>query len=413
MARFDSVGFPLPSDEEWRFTPIGPIAETPFGAPPQWSGSELPAGAAFDRLDAFRLTFVNGRYCGALSDVAGLPLGVAACDLQSALSRRPDLVESMFGLHASAHALTDLNAALAVDAAVLHIPAGLRIEKPIHVVYLSSPSDTPFASFPRLLVNVGAGGDATLIESYLTIGGAVYWTNTVAEVRIEPNGSLDHYRLQQEAETAYHTGSTHVMVARDGRYTSHAVQLGGAISRHDLAVTLEGPGGACTLNGLYVGRGRQLMDNHTVIDHAAPQCESHELYKGVLNDRAHGVFNGKVFVRQDAQKTDAKQSNQALLLSDAAHVDTKPQLEIFADDVRCTHGATVGHIDAGSLFYLRSRGIPSAYAWKMLIHAFASDIIDRMNIPALRASMEEALLEALPMSAPEASASAVAQEARA
>jgi Fe-S cluster assembly protein SufD len=395
LARFEELGFPVPSDEEWRFTPIGPIAETPFETPP--AAAEAGTDRVFADAGFARLVFIDGVFSRDRSELRGLPRNVEICSLKDAIVRHPELVEPWLGhVAAGGSGFSALNGALMADGGFVSVPAGEVVETPVLFEFISTSHERPVVVSPRLLVLLGESSSLTLIETYRSPNGAANLTNSVAEIAVGANASLEHYRLQQESASGYHVGRTAVILERDSRYSSHSVAIGGAIARHDLGAVLRGENGLCTMNGLYIGRDRQLLDNHTVIDHAVAHCESHELYKGILNDRAHGVFNGKVYVRPDAQKTDAKQTNQVLLLSDGARIDTKPQLEIFADDVRCTHGATVGQLDADGLFYLRSRGIALDDARNVLIHAFASDIIDRMALAAVRTHLENALLESLP-----------------
>jgi len=399
LAEFECQGFPLPSDEEWRFTPIGPIAETLFAAPSRDAtiAPDHPAIQRLRDLQGVRLVLVNGEYRPELSRTVEMPPSVQVLRLRQAMEEYPELVKLYLGrLAIGAPSLTALNFALMQDGLFLRLRAGTVLSDPVHILHLSVPAETPQVVSPRHLVVLEPSASATVLESYLPAYEGEYWTNVVTEVALHDNASLQHYRLQHESAASYHTGRTAVHVGRDARYISHSVQIGAAIGRHDFGVVLKGEGGYCTLNGLYVGKDRQLIDNHTTIDHTAPHCESHETYKGILDDRSHGVFNGKVYVRQDAQKTDAKQSNHALLLSDAARIDTKPQLEIFADDVRCTHGATVGQLDADALFYLRTRGIALEDARSILVHAFASEIVERMELEPVRAELEAVLLRSLP-----------------
>ncbi len=397
MSRFADMGLPDTTDEEWRFTPIGPIADTEYDLPTIGASVIPEAPVLFADAEYARLVFVDGILSTDLSSLRGLPREVEICSLTEAAARHPGLVETWLGsVSTGGPSFTSLNGALFADGAFIHVPAGVVVETPVHLAFVTTRHDRPVMTCPRALVLVGESGSVSLIETYQGVGGSHQVTNSVVEAVVGRNAELDHHRLQLEPNDTYHIGRTAVRLDRDGRYTSHAASIGAALARHDLGATLTGENGLCTLNGLYVGNGAQIHDSHTVIDHAAAHCESHELYKGILNDRSRGVFNGKVFVRQDAQKTDAKQTNQALLLSDGARIDTKPQLEIFADDVRCTHGATVGQLDADSLFYLRSRGIAAEDARNVLIHAFASDIIDRMPLPAVRQHLEGLLLASLP-----------------
>jgi len=398
MERFAEIGFPLPKDEEWRFTPIGPIAETDFSLP----ASGKPAVEAnpapwLDGVSDNRITLVNGQALPDHAALDALPVGVVVCSLREALDREGDHVEALLGrLAKDGTSISSLNTAFMEDVLYIRVPAGLDVSMPVVLEHVADGSgEEPTMACPRVLVDLGARASLTLVEAYTGSAG-MWWMNGVTEIAVGPSASLEHYRLQAEPLSAYHTGRTAVRVATDGRYTSHVVHTGGSIARHDLGVTLAEEGGACSLSGLYICHGRQLVDNHTVIDHAAPRCESRELYKGVLDGQSHAVYSGKVYVRPGAQQTDSKQTNKTLLLSDGAHVDTKPQLEIFADDVRCTHGATVGQLDAESLFYLRSRGLSMSDARSILIHAFASEVVDRMSLPSVRSHIAGVLLERLP-----------------
>jgi Fe-S cluster assembly protein SufD len=285
------------------------------------------------------------------------------------------------------------NTAFFADGAYIHVPAHTIVDKPIHVVFVSTgeTNGRPAMSHPRVLAVLGDDSQATVVESYAGPDGAEYFTNVVTEIVLGQNAVLDHYKLQQESTRAYHVGTIVVEAGRSASCTSHSISLGGALVRNDVIAILAGEGGECTLNGLYLADGQRLIDNHTTIDHAMPHCGSREVYKGILADRARGVFNGKIIVRPDAQKTDAKQTNRALLLSEDAQVNSKPELEIFANDVKCTHGAAVGQLDQDAVFYLRSRGLDLAEARHLLIHAFAGDVLNRMPLVPVRNGVEEVL----------------------
>lgn len=394
MDAFEEQGFPLPRDEEWRFTPIGPIAEGLFTTPSEASVDVWELLARQQALPgATQVVVANGVIRTTGKPTAGLTV-VRLRELPADLA--PMASEALGKLTARGSALAALNTALMADALVIVVDRGVQVDAPVQVLYIGAADRTPAVHSTRALVLAQPMSSVTVIETYIGQEGAAYWTNGVTEVGVGDGAAVEHYRLQQEPRTAYHLGQTAVRMGRDSRYTSHVVQTGASLGRHDLSAALLGPGAECTLNGLCVANDRQLIDNHTTIDHAVPHCESHETYKSILADRARGVFNGKVYVREDAQKTNAKQSNQTLLLSEAAQIDTKPQLEIFADDVRCTHGATVGQLDAESLFYLRSRGIKQEDARAVLVHAFATDILDRMGIAEIRSRIDADLLVSLP-----------------
>jgi Fe-S cluster assembly protein SufD len=338
---------------------------------------------------------VNGSFDAGLSDVGELPAGVRVGSLADAIEQSPGLVETHLGRYAGfrEQAFVALNTALFRDGAFIYVPRGKVVESPIHIVYLATQDERPIASHVRNLYVVDENAHATIVESYA--GAGRYFTNTVTEIVVGVNANLDHYKVQQESESAYHVATQQLEQAGPSVFTSHSISFGGALVRNDINGRLGGEHIESTINGLYVVNGRQHVDNHTAIDHAMPNCNSHELYKGIMDGSSTGVFNGKIFVRQDAQKTDAKQTNQNLLLSRDAVIDTKPQLEIFADDVRCTHGATVGQLDSDALFYLRSRGIGEAEARSMLVYAFARDVLDRIKIEPLRLGLEETLLKKL------------------
>jgi len=258
------------------------------------------------------------------------------------------------------------------------------LETPIHVIFLSGADGSTVMAHPRTLVVTGAGADARIVESYVGVQGEKYFTNAVTEIFVGENAGVDHYRVQEESAEAFHIGSLHAHTSRSSRFASHSFTLGGKLVRNDAVAILDGEGGDCTMNGLYLADRDRLVDNHTTIDHAKPHCGSHEVYKGILGGASRAVFNGKIIVRQDAQKTDAKQTNRALLLTDGATINTKPQLEIFADDVKCTHGAAIGQLDEDAMFYLRARGIGLLEARNLLIHAFAGEVLDGITLPAVR-----------------------------
>ena len=393
-ARFASLGFPTTRDEEWRFTSVAPIASTEFNAAP-------PAPASLSEQDlarfvyadaAHRLVLVNGRLAPELSRVSGLPHGVRFGSLATALQSESDAVARYFGQLADfgARAFTALNTAFAQDGAFVLIPDRLVLESPLQLIFLST-GDAPFMSSPRTLVLAGERSESRIVETYVGAPGQVYFTNAVTEIAVGEHAIVDHYKVQEEGAEAFHIAALHVHAGRSATFSSHAFSLGSRLSRNDIFIALDGEGAECTLNGLYLADGDRLVDTHTTIDHAKPHCPSHEVYKGILGGRARAVFNGKIIVRPDAQKTDAKQTNRALLLTDDATINTKPQLEIFADDVKCTHGAAIGQIDEDALFYLRTRGLTFAEARDMLIHAFAGEIIDRVQVEPLRQALEAEL----------------------
>ena len=398
LERFTELGFPTTRDEEWRYTNIAPLAAHSYSKPAERGASSSLIDALLNQAaldESFhRLVFVNGIFAAEWSKSDGVSQGVLVESLAKAISRHPDNLEQRLARFASFEqaAFTALNTAFVDDGAYVSIPDGVHLEQPVHLIFLSTVETAPIVSHPRILVSMGRGSRASVIESYFALASEPYFTNVVTEVEMAESAELDHYKLQHEQSNALHVASTAVRQEADSRLRSHRFSFGGSLSRDELNCVLDGEEIECTLNGLYMPTGGQHMDCRTRIDHVRANCSSYELYKGVLDDHAKGVFNGKIFVHPDAQKTDAKQSNQALLLSEDAVIDTKPQLEIYADDVKCTHGATVGELDDESLYYLRSRGIPESYARTMLVFAFANEVVQSIAVDAIRSRMESTLL---------------------
>jgi Fe-S cluster assembly protein SufD len=402
MAQFTGLGFPTTRHEEWRFTNVAPLTKIPFHpvADDELDGVEAESlkQFSFGGLDCIRLVFVNGRFSGELSSVRPLHNGMKVTSLAAALDSDRERVEPYLARHAGYqdHAFVALNTAFVEDGAFVYVPPGKIVEHPVHLLFLSTSLDEPKVSHPRNLIVVGDNSQITIVESYVGLDGGLYFTNAVTEIIAGQNAVIDHCKLQQESAKAFHIATQAVHQDRGSNFTSHSISLGGALVRNDVNARLDAEDVECTLNGLYMAGGHQLVDNHTSIDHAKPHCSSHEVYKGVLDGKSKGVFNGKIIVRPDAQKTDAKQTNKNLLLSADAVIDTKPQLQIYADDVKCTHGATVGQLDKDAIFYLRSRGIGQEDARNMLTYAFANDILSRIKIDEVRTHLDAALLSWLP-----------------
>lgn len=397
MARFAALGFPTTRVEDWKYTNIAPIARETFALAATDGGADAAALAAAARLDgAVELVFVNGRFAPALSSRPALPAGVVVESLAAAIAAHPALVEPHLGALAAIDddGVAALNSAFVQDGAFVHLPAGCRLAAPIHCLFVSLAGDAPTVSHPRVLVVAEAGSAAAIVEQY--VGHGRYWTNAVSEIALGAGAAVAHHKVQREAPAAYHLAAIAAQQAGDSRFASSAIALGAALSRSAIATRLAAPGAACDFDGLYVADGAQHVDHHTTIDHAQPRGTSRELYKGILAGRATGVFNGKVFVRPDAQQSDAQQMNQNLLLSDDAQIDTKPQLEIFADDVKCSHGATIGQLDEEAIFYLRARGIDPPEARRLLIYGFANELVARVGVPSLRQQLEAVLAERLP-----------------
>jgi Fe-S cluster assembly protein SufD len=400
LERFLTYGFPTTKNEDWHFTSVARIAESDFltlTAPGGDVDRDDVAQFGFGRPEWRTLAFVNGRFDPELSDLDLLPAGVRVLPLDSAWREMPDLLERYVGKIASfdepGQAFTALNTAYMVDGAVVHVAKGVTVDQPIHLLFISDAMAARGVMYPRNLIVVDRNAKATVLETYASTGDAHYFTNAVTEVAIADGATLSHVKLQRESQRAFHVGTIDVRQGRDSHYVSFSFGVGGSLSRSNVYTVLGGAGGGATLNGLYMLDGDQHMDHQTRIEHAEPNCYSREVYKGVLDGTSHGVFNGKVYVRPVAQKTDGKQTNNTLLLSDKAQVDTKPQLEIFADDVKCTHGATIGRLDETALFYMKSRGVNREFARRLLTYAFAADVIETIEVEAVREGLEKLTLE--------------------
>ncbi|HEX2250972.1 MAG TPA: Fe-S cluster assembly protein SufD [Gemmatimonadales bacterium] len=401
MERFAQTGFPSAREEEWRFTPITPIVQGNWrpasGAEEEISWEQL-APFVFGHPEWCRLVFVNGEHAPSLSFAGNLPLGVVASSLSDALRNGGDLLQQHLARYASVEEspFTALNTALFRDGGFVAVPPGLDVPLPINLVFVTTSDADGTAIHPRNLILVDRNARASVVESYVTLGPyAKYWTNPVTEVWTGANSWVEHTRIQRESEAAFHVGTTQAEVSRDSHYRSFSMAMGAALARHSLNARLADQYSEALLYGLYITRGEQLVDNHTVLYHDHPNCHSWEVYKGILDGRSRAVFNGKVMVKPEAQKTDAKQTNRNLVLSDFAKVDTKPQLEIFADDVKCTHGATVGQLDEVALFYARSRGVTADEARRLLTYAFAAEVIAEVALDPVREELERLVRERL------------------
>ncbi|OLD73679.1 MAG: Fe-S cluster assembly protein SufD [Chloroflexi bacterium 13_1_20CM_66_33] len=404
IARFAELGFPTMKQEEWRFTSVAPITDQRFvlaHAP----RSPLPAPSDIERLCLGvgpRVVFVDGRHAPALSTSADVTGGVRAGSLAAAFRDKVGggLAREHLARHAPWHdsAFAALNTAFLADGAFVHVPAGVTLERPLEVVFLSTGramSNGPIVSHPRSLIVVERGAQASVVETYAGLSDGVYWTNAVTEVVVGDGARAELYRVQREGQHGFQVATTHSRQERDSFLGVHVMTLGAALARHDITTVLAGAGAELILNGLYLLSDGQHADHHTVIDHAQPHCASHEFFNGVLAGRSHGVFNGRIVVRPGAQRTDSKQTNNNLLLSTEARADSQPQLEIYADDVKCTHGSTVGPIDQMQLYYLRSRGLSPAAARSILTYGFGAEILDRMRQPDVRNRLDGLVRERL------------------
>ncbi|MBI3922489.1 MAG: Fe-S cluster assembly protein SufD [Armatimonadetes bacterium] len=397
IARFAAQGFPTARDEEWRFTNVGPLAGFPSALARKSNVDEDQIeqvhGTACRGVHGTRLVFINGYHRPDLSTSVALPKGVIADGLCSAMTTSGELIEHHLGAYApfDEKPFVALSTAFMRDGAFVYVPRETVVEAPIYLLYLFADREAGATAYPRNLVVVEREGQVVIIEHYVSLVGTPCFTNAVTEIVAGDHTTVEHIKIQDEHRQAFHVATIQSQVGSNGSFTSNNIAWGGKLSRNDVNVTLDGEGIDCTLNGLYVASGDQHMDNRTFLDHTKPRCNSHELYKGILGDEASGVFRGKIHVWEDAQKTDAKQTNKNLLLSDEATIDTMPQLEIFADDVKCTHGATVGQLEDEAIFYLRSRGIDRESARSILTHAFASDIISRISSEAVRQHLDAGL----------------------
>lgn len=401
IARFLELGFPTTRREEWRFTNVSKIADGSF-AP----AGEDDSAITFAQIEPFaigdtgmhRLVFVNGRFAPALSTAGSAPDGVSVSSLAESLKNSDPALEPHLARFAKfdARPFVALNTALMQDGAFVLVARGKVIETPIHVLNVSTASQPGIVSYPRNLFVLESNSQATIVETYVGLGGATYFTNAVTEIAVKDNAVLDHYKIGQEGEGGLHIGMLGLVQHRSSTVTSHTVTLGGALVRNEMHIVLDGEGCESTLNGLYMVNGTQHVDNHLIVEHAKAHCNSREFFKGILDDHGKGIFTGRIIVREGAQKTDAKQTNQSLLLSNDAQVESNPQLEIYANDVRCTHGATIGQVDTEALFYLRSRGMSEATARSLLIYAFAHESIEHIRIDALRSRLDGLLFDRLP-----------------
>src|SRR3989442_1124089 len=411
MDRFEVLGFPALKDEEWKYTNVAPIARLGFAPITTREGSAAPLDASqvapftYPEAKASQLVFVNGILNAELSSLSGLPAGVVAIDLEEALrsERFSEVMRSYLGriVDYGENGFTALNTAFLANGALVVIPKSVSIDSPLHLLFLANPLQQHTAVFPRVLVLAEENSSATIIESYSGIesangaGNDPYFTNAVVELVLKDGARVQHYRVQDESAQAFHVTTTHADLGRNSSFDTTNITLGAGLSRHNLSVVMDHEGAECWVDGLYIVGEGQHTDTHSVIEHKKPHCTSRQLYKGILDGKSRAVFNGKVFVRHGAMGTDANQTNKNLLLSNEAHVDTKPQLEIFADDVKCAHGAAIGQLDEDALFYLESRGIHSGLARNLLTYGFAEEVIAKIKVESIKQQLDEAVLNRL------------------
>jgi len=389
---FRTAGFPTLKSEAWRYTPLHALIEGDFSvdAPAAPFDKARLSGVVFGREAANRFVFVNGRLRADLSALEKLSPGIELLSFAEALAKRPELVEPLLGKAPglAGHPFAALNAAFAADGYVLHMAPGITAETPIEILWLGSGAEKPPVYHPRNLIVLEKGAHATVIEHHVGLCIGAYFSESVSEISLGEGAGLRHCKVQDESREAFHVALTGVGIAEGASYDSFVFSVGGRLARNEIHVALDGKRAHCRLNGAYLGRGEQVIDHTTVIDHLMPETSSKELYKGVLDGRARGVFQGKITVRPNAQKTDGQQMNRALLLSDKAEIASKPELEISADDVKCSHGATAGELDDAALFYLRSRGIPEDEARRLLVEAFLNEVIDAIALAGMRLTLE-------------------------
>jgi Fe-S cluster assembly protein SufD len=401
IREYAEFGVPNHKDEEFKYTPFHALSEEDF---------EFGFGATFTReqlkdirlgeLDAFTLVFVNGQYAPEASSTVGLPDGVTICAIEEApedlLNQYLGKVATLKGKLGSTNdeRYVALNTAYLAEGAFVHVAKSKTVERPIQILNITTTDEKSVFSTPRILVVMEQNSEAKLIENFVTLNGKGF-TCAVTEIEMAQDARLEHIKYQNESLDSIHIANIYVNQAKQSVYTSTNVNFGGSVARNDINVWVGGEYCETWLNGANVGTGNQIIDNHTRLDHAVPNCQSFEVYKSILKEKSEGVFNGKIFVYEDAQKTDAKQTNQAILLSPTATMNTKPQLEIFADDVKCTHGATIGQLRDDALFYLRARGVEKSKAEALLVYAFAAEVLEKITIEEVKDSLEEALFEKL------------------
>jgi Fe-S cluster assembly protein SufD len=404
FARFCQTGFPTTKDEDWRFTNVAAISQTTFHLAPEARQPITLADIQPFRMPgaACQLVFVNGRFVPDLSSSGSSALDIEVGGLAEEIANHPGKLEPHLGRYIDfkRDSFAALNTAFMQDGAYVHLRRGAVLEAPIHLLFVSVGDGTPAMAHPHTLIVAEDESQAGIIEDYVSFGRGVFFSNVVTELVAGENAVLSHYLIEREDLEACNVSTLRLQQARSANVSSHSVLLGGALVRNNVHPVLAGEGGECLINGLFIGNGRQHIDNYMLVEHASPHCGSRQFYNGILDGSSHGVFHGRIIVHKDAQKTDAKQTNRNLLLSDSAQIDTKPQLEIYADDVKCTHGATIGQIEENALFYMRSRGIDESAARRLLLLAFANESMDRMKSDVVRVHLEGIIRQWLPAGKP-------------
>lgn len=398
ISGFGELGFPTLSDEEWRFTNLEVLRRGSFSIAENGISnvSEKTVDSyKFSGLDCLRLVFVNGRFAASLSDTEDVGEGILVKSLSEAIREHGDLVKDHLAKYADYEndAFISLNTSYFEDGVFVYVPDRTVFEKPVHVLHVSTDEGRPLFINPRNLIIVGESSDAKVIEHYISLSQSVYFSNVVTEVVCGENANLEHYRLEFESHKAFNFSTLRVNQEKNSNIASHSILYGGAIVRNNVHPVLAGEGCNSDIYGLFISEGRQHMDNFMRVEHASPHCDSRQFYNGVLDGRSKGVFHGRILVHEGAEKTDAKQTNRNLLLSDTAQIDTKPQLEIYNDDVKCTHGATIGQMDEEALFYLCSRGIPMRKAKIIMLRAFTNQTLEHMSIDSVRETLENVVMD--------------------
>ncbi|HET6934874.1 MAG TPA: Fe-S cluster assembly protein SufD [Candidatus Angelobacter sp.] len=400
FGEFCDMGFPTPKSEAWRFTNVAPMSRETFvlaeAGPVELSLEDLKPFLL--SAAACRLVFVNGRFAPALSDCALLPNGLKAGSLAEEIDRDPSTLESSLGRHLALRPdpFCALNTAFLEDGGYVHIARGTVLTAPIHLLFVSTDSDKPLMAHPRNLLIAERDAQADILEEHVSLGDSKFFSNVATELVAAENAVVAHHVIESENRNSFHISTLQIQQERNANVSSHSVLIGGALVRNNVHPVLAGEGSECLINGLFLGEDSQHLDNYMLVEHASPHCNSHQYYNGILGGKSHGVFHGRIIVQKDAQKTDAKQTNRNLLLSDDAQIDTKPQLEIYADDVKCTHGATIGQIDEKALYYLRSRGLDEATARELLLFAFAGECTGRIRSTPIREHVERIVRQSLP-----------------
>ncbi len=401
MNHFVNIGFPTTRVEEWKYTNVKPIADTNFNLAHEYEKGlvtkEEIRNLSYCDMDCYKIVFVNGHYSDEFSTISGIEKKLTVTNLRNAFDSNNIEVSSKITKFANYKddAFTALSTAFMQNGALIHIKEGAVISKPIFLLFVTAGQENRILSHPRNLIIADPNCEATIIESFVGKDVKNYFSNVVTELIVKSNSKIEHIKIQNESDSAFHISTLFAHQDANSRFRSFDINLGGKIVRNNIFAVLDGLNAECTLDGVYVGNKNQHIDNRTVIEHTKPQCTSFEVYKGIMNDQARGVFNGKIHVHSAAQKTNAEQSNSGLLLSNDASIDAKPHLEIYADDVRCTHGTTIGQLDKDALFYLQSRAIGYNEARNMLIHSFAGEVLDKIKNDNIREEIENQIYNKL------------------